>query len=446
MKFLIVHNFGPIKNVELEVKDYAVFIGPQASGKSTIAKLIFFFLSLKEDIKQYLVECIANEKTISPETCQIDIKKRQRAKFVQLFGTTKHMKSFEISFTYDEDYAISLSLKERYVKFHYSKLFDSELYKIFNKVNNCISFNNGQNTDNDPYVQYLIHKKNLAEITSDVNSLFGNDENTVIYVPACRSLLATLSDYIYRLIHVPYSNDTSVIPDSTLDFSSKSFIDRISALKEQFTQSLDDIIKDKRKFSAQNTKIDSNSLEEIKKLIFLILKGEYRYSKNEERLYYNGTDYVKLSLSSSGQQESVWILQLIFSLVLENTKTTLLIEEPEAHLYPEAQKNIVSLISLFSNINGNKVIITTHSPYILTSINNLIYAKKVGLKNGKEVNEIVSGKCWLDINKISAFYVQDGYINSIVDTELEQMQAEKIDGVSNILNEQFDKLMNIDFL
>ena len=204
MKFLIVHNFGPIKNVELEVKDYAVFIGPQASGKSTIAKLIFFFLSLKEDIKQYLVECIANEKTISPETCQIDIKKRQRAKFVQLFGTTKHMKSFEISFTYDEDYAISLSLKERYVKFHYSKLFDSELYKIFNKVNKCISFNNGQNTDNDPYVQYLIHKKNLAEITSDVNSLFGNDENTVIYVPACRSLLATLSDYIYRLIHVSF--------------------------------------------------------------------------------------------------------------------------------------------------------------------------------------------------------------------------------------------------
>lgn len=446
MKYLVVHNFGPIKDIELEVKDYGVFIGPQASGKSTIAKLIFFFLSLKEDIKQYLVERIANEEIISPETSKIDIMKRQRAKFVQLFGTTKHMKSFDISFSYGRNYTINLSLKELYVKFHYSEFLKADLYKVFDKVNNCILLNKGQNTDNDPYVQYLIHKKNLAEITSDVNSLFGNDENTVIYVPACRSLLATLSDYIYRLIHIPYSNDTSIIPDSTLDYSSKSFIDRISALKEQFTQSLDDIIKDKRKFSAQNTKIDSSSLEEIKKFIFLILKGEYRYSKNEERLYYNDKDYVKLSLSSSGQQESVWILQLIFSLVLENTKTTLLIEEPEAHLYPEAQKNIVSLISLFSNINGNKVIITTHSPYILTSINNLIYAKKASLKNSKDVNDIISNKCWLDINKINAFYVQNGHINSIIDTELGLIQAEKIDGVSSILNEQFDKLMNIDLL
>lgn len=446
MKYLVVRNFGPIKDINLEIKDYEIFIGPQASGKSTIAKLIYYFLSLKEDIKQYVIEYIANNKGISPSNGQINIMKKHRTKFVQLFGTTKHMKSFDISFTYDVNHTIQLKLKEGYVTFIYSEQFKKELSNLLNKVNEYISAESGNFLENDIFTQYIFHKKFLSEITYDINIMTGHDESTVIYVPACRSLLATLSDYIYRLIHVPFSSDMSSIPDSTLDYSSKSFIDRISTLKEQFTQSLDDIIKDKRKLSAQDTRIDSYSLDEIKKLIYLILKGEYRYSKNEERLYYNDKDYVKLSLSSSGQQESVWILQLIFSLVLENTKTTLLIEEPEAHLYPEAQKDIVSLISLFSNINDNRIIITTHSPYILTSINNLIYAKKVGSKNYKEVNDIISSKCWIDINKVNAFYVDKGCITSIIDTELGQIQAEKIDSISNVLNEQFDQLIDIEEL
>lgn len=446
MKHLSIHNFGPLKEVELDIKDYGIFIGPQASGKSTIAKLIYYFLSLKEDIKQYIVEVIANGKKIIPHNSEINIMKMHRAKFVQLFGTTKHMTDFEISFTYNNDHAINLGLKDKYVKINYSEQFKQELKIIFKKANNYININNNSLTDKDIYTQVLLHKQFLSEITADINRLTGNDDSTVIYVPACRSLLATLSDYIYRLIHVPYSSEETAIPDSTLDYSSKSFIDRISALKEKFTQSLDDIIKDKRKLSSQDTKIDSSSLDEIKKLIYLILKGEYRYSKNEERLYYNEKQYVKLSLSSSGQQESVWILQLIFSLVLENTQTTLLIEEPEAHLYPEAQRDIVSLISLFSNINNNKVIITTHSPYILTSINNLIYAQKVGVKKNKEINDIISSKCWLDIDKINAYYVKNGSIDSIIDTELKLIQAERIDGISNVLNDQFDKLMNIDLL
>jgi predicted ATPase len=41
-----IRNFGPISNVDLDVSDYMVFIGPNAIGKSTIAKLIYFFHSL----------------------------------------------------------------------------------------------------------------------------------------------------------------------------------------------------------------------------------------------------------------------------------------------------------------------------------------------------------------------------------------------------------------
>src|SRR5690242_8936172 len=58
---LVVRNFGPIKNIEVIVSPVTIFIGPQASGKSTLAKLLTIlkyvtlnrqdFLSV-EDIKK----------------------------------------------------------------------------------------------------------------------------------------------------------------------------------------------------------------------------------------------------------------------------------------------------------------------------------------------------------------------------------------------------------
>ena len=41
-KRLIVNNFGPIREVDIDLKKINVFIGPQGSGKSTIAKIISF--------------------------------------------------------------------------------------------------------------------------------------------------------------------------------------------------------------------------------------------------------------------------------------------------------------------------------------------------------------------------------------------------------------------
>jgi predicted ATPase len=40
---LIVKNFGPIKSVNLDLKNVNVFIGPQASGKSALAKIYTIF-------------------------------------------------------------------------------------------------------------------------------------------------------------------------------------------------------------------------------------------------------------------------------------------------------------------------------------------------------------------------------------------------------------------
>ena len=39
-KHLVIRNIGPIKDVDINLNRVNVFIGPQSSGKSTIAKVI----------------------------------------------------------------------------------------------------------------------------------------------------------------------------------------------------------------------------------------------------------------------------------------------------------------------------------------------------------------------------------------------------------------------
>src|ERR1022692_31486 len=48
---LIVKNFGPIKFVDLDLRNVNVFIGPQASGKSTLAKLYTIFKAPRKFLK-----------------------------------------------------------------------------------------------------------------------------------------------------------------------------------------------------------------------------------------------------------------------------------------------------------------------------------------------------------------------------------------------------------
>ena len=62
-----------------------------------------------------------------------------------------------------------------------------------------------------------------------------------------------------------------------------------------------------------------------------------------------------------------------------NRKAYFIIEEPESHLFPETQKKIMQFIAAVKN-NGNEILVTTHSPYILGELNNLLYANNISGK------------------------------------------------------------------
>lgn len=117
--------------------------------------------------------------------------------------------------------------------------------------------------------------------------------------------------------------------------------------------------------------------------LFTILTGEQASGKSTiaKALYYFRTvkddmleavssivldngKYVRINFVSSGQQDALWITNLLFYYLVTNRPTMFIIEEPESHLFPPSQKYITELISLVCN-QGHSVLVMTHSPYIL---------------------------------------------------------------------------------
>lgn len=177
-------------------------------------------------------------------------------------------------------------------------------------------------------------------------------------------------------------------------------------------------------------------------LIKKVLRGTYRYSDGEEQIVLDNGKYVKINFSSSGQQESVWIFNLLFYYLLQTSQVLFIIEEPESHLFPESQKYMTELIALISNCK-HEIVLTTHSPYVLGTLNNLLYAKNfTGKKLGK-ANKIIPDSFWIDDLKFDSWFVKNGSVENCMDEEIHMIQNEKIDEISKVINWEFDELLRL---
>jgi len=433
MQKIEIQNFGPIKKFTMELKQLNVFIGSQASGKSTIAKSIFFCKAIKDDFIEYLYQIENKEQS---NYIIRNMNKNLRYKFISFFGTSKHMGTFKIKYYISNEKHITIeNSDEGYIQVEFSHTILNEINKIKKVINKYLDlkknnhFNNLE-LNNDFLLEGANKQQHYKKIKQYIELIF-EDNQIANYIPAGRSLLTTLSDQL------------GDIDSKKLDYLMKIFIEKIKYLKKFFNNDLESLLEDMKKLT--DKKIDFENVNYTIKKINTIIKGKYKYENGEEKIYINDKDYIKISFSSSGQQESIWILLLIYYFVLNNIETFTVIEEPEAHLYPEAQKEIIELISLLSNINDNQIIVTTHSPYILSSLNNLLYAKNIlNATNTKEIEQIIDKKIWLDSNKINAYFIQNGEAKSILDSELKLIQVEAIDSASEAINIAYDKLFDLE--
>ena len=129
----------------------------------------------------------------------------------------------------------------------------------------------------------------------------------------------------------------------------------------------------------------------------------------------------------------------------------MIIEEPEAHLYPGLQSKVVEFISYFANVNDSAIFITTHSPYVLSVVDNLILAQEILKKSNKKklvlskIKELIPSMALIDFDDVSSyFFHSDGTVKDIRDTDIKSLGAEYIDTASDKLGYIFDELCNIE--
>ncbi|SKB84241.1 AAA domain-containing protein, putative AbiEii toxin, Type IV TA system [Lachnospiraceae bacterium] len=424
MQKLTIKNLGPIVDCTVEIRDFMVFTGPQASGKSTIAKSIFFFNNLKNILYTNYFKLVTVNKVLKTESLEDSFTRILQKAFRQSFGLESVIKSSGmVAFEYDNSSRIEIVFEPVTEGISIKALFDDTIKRQLKTLE--------QMFDTDA-------RNDAEKIKKFINEeIFASDMN-VIYIPAGRSLLTMLSsqiNYIYAVLDEQQKN--------SIDYCTQCYLEEVFRIKEFFDSSLDRLMR--RVVDEADYQIKQSEAEAAIQLIRNILHGEYRNINGEERLYYSEEQYVKMNYASSGQQEAVWITNILLYHMLGRYNTCFIIEEPESHLFPETQKQMIELISLIKN-GRNRAIITTHSPYILGSVNNLLYANFIaGDVDGQRLSKIVNDKIWLEFENMSAYYITDGKLKDIRDDEIENINHDVIDGVSEIINEDFESMVSLKF-
>lgn len=436
MHEITIKNFGPIKEASLPINDILVFIGPQASGKSTISKAIYFFKSIKNDLSRFILEDRFGEKKeeIYQDNPIYNFRRKIRAKFLDYWGSSYHMDPFEIKYSYDKTKQIFLTLnpKDKSIFVDMSRELIVQIEKFISTINKL--YPKPKEKTKILTAQELIalqsEEKSLNNYIDEQTSKIFNDYRMPLFVPAGRSLLATLSDQIHN------------IDSRKLDYLMREYVNYINQWKHFFNKPLKNILSEEMKISMN--KIDIETVKIAENIIEKILKGKYKYDVEGDIIFFDESRFTKIKHASSGQQESLWILNQLYLFILKNQAVFIVCEEPEAHLYPEAQMNIVNLFSLLGNVNGNQIIITTHSPYVLSSLNNLLYAEKIGRDNNNEIIKIINEKFWISIKKIQVYQIENGKIRTIIEPETELIETKFIDSVSQVINKDFFEINKYD--
>jgi hypothetical protein len=168
---------------------------------------------------------------------------------------------------------------------------------------------------------------------------------------------------------------------------------------------------------------------------------------------------------SSGQQGLIYLILFISNIddvavfrgegrnpvIIFNNNKSVFIEEPSAHLFPQEQKDTIEyFVKTFREFRDNKKInirffITTHSPYILDVINNML-KKGILLKRNKEraaeINTAVNFP-HLFIEELSAIFIEDGMNKNMFLEKEDYLSADKIAKISFSINDDTNILANL---
>lgn len=433
MAHLTIRKFGPISQCDIAVKRFMALIGPQSSGKSTISKLIFYFYHVRDETVAHFLESLEGGRQ------RFDWKgyfTRLRKRFVEFWGPTPQDPDVEVQFDYGNGITLTIALEHRSKNNFYKLQFCPEGRKRIDELYETIrqSYESGPPRPRMFFSPEVIAaEKTRAELIESLRSACADIFNygkELLFIPAGRSLLSTLSDQL------------QYVQPHLLDYPMRQFVDRVNASKAFFNKSIDDIIEERRLY--WTGALPLNALRRARDIIQRVLRGEYRHDHDGGKLYIRSNVFTKINYASSGQQEAIWILLSLFLVILDHAQAMIFIEEPEAHLFPNAQRDVLELIAFVHNSLNCDCVITTHSPYVLSVINNFTYAHALGTKLEGIVSDIVPKDLWISSRNLGGYFVSNGGVESLIDSDVNMLRVELVDSASEKINEEYDALWQLE--
>ncbi|MDO5537464.1 MAG: AAA family ATPase [Desulfovibrionaceae bacterium] len=152
---------------------------------------------------------------------------------------------------------------------------------------------------------------------------------------------------------------------------------------------------------------DDPELEEALLNLLNITGTNGSWEKEEEGLALHiGQTVVPLGLASSGERAALPMLT-IPGYSMEGVR--LFIEEPETHLHPRLQRDIVlHLAGVLNEAPSAAVLLTTHSPLVASVIASLVAAHEAGRRDPDGASRIVPERQWLAFEDVACWRIEDG--------------------------------------
>ena len=411
---LVIANFAGINSLEIEVSPLTVLIGPQSVGKSVTAKLLYFFRC----IPRFLLEQAYSDKLSTPEDILTE-------KFKMFFPTSAPPQK-TCALIYKQGQALiqieRATVKSASWQIYLPEQIEDAFYKLRDRLLSFSDFNSVQvgaaPTEGGARVEY----SNAVYDVLPYSTAYSR------FIPAGRSFYAQVQTDM-----AAFFRSASLNPFVT------EFGVYLARLR-------------KRSASESDKQLDSRGTN-AKLLSRQLLSGDYVRAGNEDFIRTSEERVLPALIWSSGQQEAQPLTSVLRYHCEQPIATgSLFVEEPEAHLFPVSQRTMTELIALAFNTHwpDSRIFITTHSPYILTTINNLllagqIYATTPSSEITNRLADLLPADRALAPGSVGAFYMDQNSCRYIMDEETGLINASAIDDVSADINEKFEALLDLQY-
>ncbi|QIZ46584.1 AAA family ATPase [Dickeya zeae] len=461
-------NLGFIKKGKVKTNDITIIFGPNNVGKTYLSYSIFSVLSqyrrhypFVSNITQKMASEVYANKSYSADYSSL--MKVENQKNICEGISTELSKFFKDTSGVLRNVKISASDIDEY---KHLKLVSFRVRIPLSETSNL----------------FIEKKKNSKIVNFIVSSLEIDDESDggkqKVTLKLIHSRMKALMDYVLKtrffdfIGHEPFiitsertgisiflkeidSNRNDIVNKIAMESVSKGFDDDDDFIKKimtnrvsNFAEPINHNINAVRgsldgKPSSQIDYSDENFIE-IERCFNDLVCGGYKIVSDD--IYFsskieNGDDLdIPISMAS-GAGKSLYLMNVFIRKYISKN-SYLIIDEPELNLHPANQIKMASLIVLLANY-GVKVIITTHSDYLVKEINNRIMAYK--LKEKPKVLEEVGYTSQHDVishERVSAFTItHQGNIEEI-ESNAYGVSSSLFDAVIVDVDDRADKLIS----